>query len=183
MVVMMRVAFRRSITGRRAENTHCFVEEEEGKESRKDCGLQRDSKIRSVAALPSLSPTSWTYPNDHVPLLLDQYYTYTVRVKQSRCSRSWIFRRSSHERMRDQVEEHVAKKTSNCKGDKIMQRRKIQLGAVRCGSDHFTEYPKGKCEVAHVGGHKGQYEVGEPAETDELSDLVDSIRAPKRDAR
>jgi hypothetical protein len=183
MVMMMRVAFGRSVAGGRAEDTHCFVEEEEGKEPRKNRGLQRENKIRSVAALPSLSPTSWTHPDDHIPLLFDQDNSHTVRVQQSRCSSSWIFRRSSHERMRDQVEEHVAKQPSDCKGDKVMKRRKIQLGAVRCGSDHFTEYPEGKCEVAHVGGHKGQYEVGEPAETDELSDLVDSIRAPKRDAR
>lgn len=54
MVMVMRVAFRRSVTGRRAEDPHCFVEEEKGKESRKDRGLQQDNKIRSVAALPSL---------------------------------------------------------------------------------------------------------------------------------
>lgn len=81
--------------------------------------------------------------------------------------------------MRDQVEKYVAKQPSNCKGDKVMKRRKIQLGAVRYGSDHVTNDPKGTSQVAYVGRHKGQYEVGEPAEIEELSALVDSIKAQK----
>lgn len=38
-MVVMRMTFRRPVTSGGAEDTHRLIEEEEGEESRKDCGL------------------------------------------------------------------------------------------------------------------------------------------------
>lgn len=39
VMVVMRMTFRRTVTRGGAEDTHRLVEEEEGEESREDCGL------------------------------------------------------------------------------------------------------------------------------------------------